>query len=82
MDHNRFKAQYRIAELLDSLPKAEYSDKKKALAATLGVTTQQLNALIRGVGDLSGTKLALVAEFFAVPVDELYKNRPVDAAAA
>lgn len=69
------KPRYRIGEILSMFPKAEYMHTKKALAAELGITTVQLNALIRGSGgDWTGAKLQAVARFFGVSIDELFEK--------
>jgi len=69
------KAQYRIGELVGNIPVSRLKSEKMALSAQLGVSIPQLNRIIRGDSDPSGTQLRVIADFFGVPVDELYANQ-------
>ncbi len=66
------KARYRIGELVGNIPVSRIRSEKLALAAQLGISIPQLNRIIRGDSDPSGTQLRVIAHFFGVPVDELY----------
>lgn len=68
------KAEYRIDELVGNLPAARLTNEKLALAAQLGISIAQLNRIIRGNSDPSGTQLKIIADFFGVQVDDLYAD--------
>ncbi len=76
MEHS--KTQYVLRELLSVYPVNEYMERKRALAKKLEVGMPQLDKLIRGDSDPSGTQLKIMAEFFSCTVDALYK--PMEAA--
>lgn len=73
------KADYRISELVGNIPAARLTEEKNALAAQLQLSIAQLNRIIRGDSDPSGTQLRIIADFFGVAVDDLYA---ADSAAA
>lgn len=66
------KAEYRFPVLFGNLPSARLMDEKYALSAQLGISIAQLNRIIRGDSDPSGTQLRIIADFFGVQVDDLY----------
>jgi len=66
------KAEYRFPELFGNLPAARVMDEKYALSAQLEISIAQLNRIIRGDSDPSGTQLRIIADFFGVQVDDLY----------
>lgn len=68
------RAKYRVSEILSSVPKSQYREKKQQLCDLLGITSQGLSKLLHGYSDWTGTKLLLVAQFFGVPVDDLYQK--------
>lgn len=68
------KAQYRLRELLERFPQDEYMDKKRELAKRLNIGKPQLDRLIRGDSDPSGTQLRIMADFFNSTVDALYQK--------
>jgi len=78
------KANYRIAQLVDDIPSGRLTEEKERLAEELGISIPQLNRIIRGASDPSGTQLRIIADFFGVPVDALYERtpQPLEAAAA
>jgi transcriptional regulator with XRE-family HTH domain len=76
------RAKYRIREILSNVPKSEFPHAKKELCNILGITVQGLSNLLNGRSDWSGTKLRLVADYFGVPVDELYQKDEARAAHA
>jgi len=76
------KANYRIAELVESIPNGTLTDKKIELADLLGISVPQLNRIIRGGSEPSGTQLRIIAAFFEVSVDELYQPLTITQAAA
>lgn len=67
------KAEYRFPELFGNLPAARVMDEKYALATQLDISIAQLNRIIRGDSDPSGTQLRIIADFFGTQVDELYQ---------
>jgi transcriptional regulator with XRE-family HTH domain len=67
------KAQYRLRELLEKFPLDEYMDRKRELAKRLNIGKPQLDRLIRGDSDPSGTQLKIMAVFFGCTVDALYQ---------
>lgn len=67
------KSQYRLRELLEAFPLQVYMEKKMELTIRLGIGKPQLDRLIRGDSDPSGTQLRILAEFFGCTVDALYK---------
>ncbi|MEZ4941917.1 MAG: helix-turn-helix transcriptional regulator [Saprospiraceae bacterium] len=69
------KARYRIAEFVGNIPVSRLKFEKLALSAQLGVSIAQLNRIIRGDSDPSGTQLRVIADFFDVAVDELYADQ-------
>lgn len=69
------KARYRISELVGNIPVSRLKSEKSALSAQLGVSIAQLNRIIRGHSDPSGTQLRIIADFFGVQVDELYAEQ-------
>jgi transcriptional regulator with XRE-family HTH domain len=77
MKMEQSKAKYLLRELLEAFPLHEYMDKKKELAKKLGIGRPQLDRLVRGDSDPSGTQLKIMAEFFGCSVDELYKPTPL-----
>lgn len=66
------KAEYRIGEFVGNIPAARLTEEKTSLAAQLGISIGQLNRIIRGESDPSGTQLWTIAQFFGCTVDELY----------
>ena len=67
------KAEYRFPEMFGNLPAARVMDEKNSLSAQLDISVAQLNRIIRGDSDPSGTQLRIIADFFGVQVDELYQ---------
>lgn len=68
------KAEYRFPEMFGNLPAARVMDEKNTLSAQLDISIAQLNRIIRGDSDPSGTQLRIIADFFGVQVDELYQT--------
>lgn len=66
------KARYRIAELIKEIPNGRLTEEKEALATQLGVSIPQLNRIIRGGSDPSGSQLRIIAAYFGISVDDLY----------
>ncbi|MBL7780654.1 MAG: helix-turn-helix transcriptional regulator [Saprospiraceae bacterium] len=66
------KATYTIAKYVADIPNGRLSAEKEALASQLGISIAQLNRIIRGDSDPSGTQLLIIANFFGVSVGELY----------
>ena len=66
------KARYRIAELIKEIPNGLLTEEKEALATQLGVSIPQLNRIIRGGSDPSGSQLRIIAAYFGISVDDLY----------
>ena len=75
------KAKYRIAELVGNIPFGRIMEEKEALASQLDISLHQLNRIIRGGSDPSGSQLLVIANFFGVPVDDLYEADQVAVAA-
>lgn len=67
------KAKYRIAEFVENIPFGRIMEEKEALASQLGISLHQLNRIIRGGSDPSGSQLLIIAKYFGVAVDELYQ---------
>jgi transcriptional regulator with XRE-family HTH domain len=76
------KAEYRLKDLIDGIPNGRLIEEKNALAAQLGIGVPQLNRLIRGDSDLSGTQLRIIADFFGCGVNELYADNELAAVSA
>jgi len=72
MEHS--KAKYRLGDLLSSFASNEYMSRKRELAQLLGIGIPQLDRLIRGDSDPSGTQLKIMAAFFGCTVDALYRQ--------
>lgn len=68
------KAEYRIDEFVGNIPAARLTEEKTSLAAQLGISIGQLNRIIRGDSDPSGTQLWIIAAFFGCSVHELYAS--------
>jgi len=68
------KARYRIRELVGNIPSARLTIEKEDLAKQLGISMGQLNRIIRGGSDPSGTQLLVIADFFGMTVDGLYAD--------
>lgn len=66
------KARYRIAQLVGDIPNSRLTEEKEALAFQLGISIPQLNRIIRGGSDPSGSQLRIIATYFGVAVDDLY----------
>lgn len=66
------KATYRIAQLVADIPNGRLTEQKEALADKLGISVPQLNRIIRGGSDPSGSQLQIIATFFETSVDQLY----------
>jgi len=76
------KAKYRIADFVANIPNGRLTEEKEALAAQLGISVPQLNRIIRGGSDPSGSQLLIIANFFGVAVDDLYQEEESAAVAA
>lgn len=74
------KARYRIDEFIETIPNGQLMERKAMLAELLDISIPQLNRIIRGGSDPSGTQLRIIADFFEVPVDELYEAESLAAA--
>lgn len=81
-DNTPKKARYRFQELVGNIPNARLGDEKRALAFQLNLSIAQLNRLIRGDSEPSGTQLRIIADYFGKSVDELYDEEPTPAQAA
>lgn len=66
------KAKYRIAELVGNIPFGRIMQEKEALASQLDISLHQLNRIIRGGSEPSGSQLLIIANYFGVSVDDLY----------
>ncbi len=66
------KANYRIADFVETIPNGRLTEEKEQLAEKLGISVPQLNRIIRGGSEPNGTQLRIIALFFGVKVDELY----------
>ncbi len=66
------KAEYCIDKYVGNLPVSRVKEEKISLAAQLDISIAQLNRIIRGDSDPSGTQLRIIADFFGVQVDDLY----------
>lgn len=66
------RAEYKIRAFVGNIPAARLTAQKNALANQLGISIGQLNRIIRGESDPSGTQLLTIAEFFGVTVNDLY----------
>lgn len=71
------RAEYRIAELVGNIPAARLTEEKQALAAQLGISIAQLNRIVRGDSDPSGTQLRIISVFLGVSVDDLYATEVI-----
>lgn len=68
----RPKAKYRFKQAFGAIPAAEISNVKNEVADRLGISLAQLNRIIRGESDPSGTQLFLIAESLNTTVNDLY----------
>lgn len=76
------KARYRIAQFVGNIPNSRLTEEKEALAAELGISIPQLNRIIRGGSDPSGSQLRIIATYFGVAVDDLYIHEESESAVA
>jgi len=70
----QIRAQYRFKEIFGKVAAADLSNTKSEVSDRLGISIAQLNRIIRGESDPSGTQLLIIAEHFDLPVDELYAD--------
>lgn len=76
------QVQYRFREIFGKVAAAELTATKEAVAERLKISIAQLNRIIRGDSDPSGTQLYLMADYFDIPVDDLYATTNTEQEAA
>jgi transcriptional regulator with XRE-family HTH domain len=69
------KAEYRFREIFGAVSAAKLTEVKATIANRLGISIAQLNRIIRGDSDPSGTQLLILAESFSLSVDDLYYSQ-------
>jgi transcriptional regulator with XRE-family HTH domain len=67
-------SRYRLNELLNSIPQGEYKTKRAELLKRLDITAPTLGDYRKGVRDIPGEKLKIIADFFQVDIEDLYNT--------
>lgn len=74
------RAQYRFRELFGQVASSELTETKLLVAKRMDISIAQLNRIIRGDSDPSGTQLLVIAEYFGISVSDLYQHQALSAA--
>lgn len=69
------KAEYRFKELFGNVAASRLTETKATVSNRLGISIAQLNRIIRGESDPSGTQLLIIADSFGLTVSDLYYSK-------